>query len=172
MERSLLSPSLPENPHPYPSASPCPGPSIVPCTLSLHCPLHPVWSPGDSLRTPAGGLVWRAPYAEIGLWLGGQLCEPCPGPEGDGQGDKARCGLEALDLHPPLDLACCMKAGAGREQQCSLGSDQHAACSLPHRPPLSEAHLGSGLGQGPVLIAPWNLRPSADVSFLGDKRPL
>lgn len=37
----------------------------------------------------------------------------------------------------------------------------------PMGPPILEAHLGSSLGDGPVLIAPWNLRPLVDVPLPG-----
>lgn len=57
-----LFPSFLEKPQPYPSVAPYPCPAAV--------PLHPVWSPGNSL-SPAGGLLWRPPYAEIALCQGG-----------------------------------------------------------------------------------------------------
>lgn len=37
----------------------------------------------------------------------------------------------------------------------------------PMGPAILEAHLGSGLGEGPVLTAPWNLRPPVDVPLPG-----
>ena len=37
--------------------------------------------------------------------------------------------------------------------------------------PLGDSHLVSGLGEGPIWTALWNLRPSADVSFLGGLTP-
>ena len=37
---------------------------------------------------------------------------------------------------------------------------------LPALCPMG-AHLGSGLGEGPVLTALWNPRPLADVQFPG-----
>lgn len=36
---------------------------------------------------------------------------------------------------------------------------------------LLEAHLGSGLGEGPILTALWNLRPFADVQLPGGLTP-
>lgn len=104
----MLFPSFLEKPQPYPSVPPYPCPAAV--------PPHPVWSPGNSV-SPAGGLLWRPPYAEIALWQGGCPVSPLR-PRGYGQRLRGQGKAQFGDSgHPPLNLLCGVKVDHGGKSQ-------------------------------------------------------
>lgn len=96
-------------------------------------------SPGNSLITPAGGLPWRPPHAEVAV--GPALPTSCQ--------VEGRLCLEtpASFLSPPSALPC--KAGAP-------GGEAGRASWLPFRTPLSlcprMAPFCPGLGKVPTLM--------------------
>lgn len=156
-----------KSPSPILQYHPTPACHCPPCTL--------IWSPSNSSVSPDAGLLWRPPDAAVALWqvdVPGFPLRPLR-LWSNVTGTRGRLRVETLGVHSLLDLLCGGQGGSWRKEPESTfqGQVRTPPGLCPTGMPLGDSHLVSGLGEGPIWTAFWNLRLSADVSFLGGLTP-